>query len=123
MKDGRLSYEKGPDGSFQIDLSELTRVFPDADVERTGTSTRADAPNTHGAEHANGFNALQALVQELKEDKTRLQRELDRAAEERQQLLTMLDRQSEQVRLLTDQRVQPAAQQRPLLARLFGRGG
>src|SRR5947199_5147481 len=32
MKDGRLSYDKGPDGSFHIDLSELVRVFPEANM-------------------------------------------------------------------------------------------
>jgi chromosome segregation ATPase len=121
MKDGRLSYEKGPDGSFQIDLSELVRVFPDADVRRTGAGTRADAPNVHGTEHLNGFNALQALVQELKEDKTRLQRELDRAAEERQQLLAMLERQTEQVKLLTDERQQKERHSPTLWARLWRR--
>jgi hypothetical protein len=104
MKDGRLSYDKGPDGSFHIDLSELVRVFPEANMERTGTGTRADVPNEHATEHANAFNALRVLVQELKEDKVRLQGELDRASEERKQLLAMIDRQTEHVRLLTDQR-------------------
>jgi hypothetical protein len=119
MKDGRLSYEKGADGSFQIDLSELVRVFPDADVGRTRTGTRAGEPNMQGAGHANEFNGLRELVQELKEDKARLQGELDRAAEERKRLLAMLERQTEHVRLLTDQRA--TEPQRSWLTRWFSR--
>jgi len=119
MKDGRLSYEKGADGSFQIDLSELVRVFPDADAERTRAGTRADEPNVHGAGHANEFNGLRELVQELREDKARLQSELDRAAEERKQVLAMLERQTEHVRLLTDQRTTEL--QRSWLTRWFSR--
>ena len=104
IKDGRLSYEKAADGSFQIDLSELARVFPDAVAGRSEEQARASTLSTHEPEHANAYSALHALVQELKEDKTRLQGELDRAAEERKQLLTMLDRQTEHLKLLTDQR-------------------
>lgn len=108
MKDGRLSYDKADDGSFQIDASELLRVFPNANIEG-GTGEHARTGNGTSTEgvSSNEFNALHVLVRELKEDKVRLLAELDRAVQERAQLLAVVDRQSEHVRLLTDQREQP----------------
>jgi hypothetical protein len=125
MKDGRLSYEKAEDGSFKIDASELLRVFPQANIEG-GTGGHARTGNGAGTEggSSNEFNGLHALVRELKEDKTRLLQELDRAAQERAQLLAVIDRQSEHVRLLTDQRSKEEPQTAPrpsLLRRMFGR--
>jgi hypothetical protein len=119
MKDGRLSYDKADDGSFCIDMSELVRVFPDArgalreGHARTGTETGT------AAEFANPFDGLHALVRELKEDKTRLQAELERAAQERAQLLTMLDRQTDHIKLLTDQ--QQAAPRPGFWQRMLGK--
>jgi hypothetical protein len=126
MKDGRLSYQKAEDGSFQIDASELLRVFPQANIEG-GTEGHARTGNSAGTEggSTNEFSALHALVRELKEDKTRLLQELERAAQERAQLLAVIDRQSEHVRLLTDQRPKEELQTAPrssLLRRMFGRG-
>jgi hypothetical protein len=125
MKDGRLSYEKSDDGSFQIDASELLRVFPQANVDG-GTEGHERAGNGMGSERglSNEYSALHALVRELKEDKTRLLSELERAAQERAQLIAVIDRQNEHVRLLTDQRTAPAptAPRPGLWQRLTGRG-
>jgi hypothetical protein len=124
MKDGRLSYEKADDGSFQIDASELHRVFPQANIEGgTGERVRAGNGASHEWASANEHSALHALVRELKEDKARLLSDLDRAAQERAQLLAVIDRQSEHVRLLADQRpAEPPPAPRPgLLRRMFGR--
>jgi hypothetical protein len=103
MKDGRLSYEKADNGSFRIDLSELVRLFPDARIVPGERHARAGTETGTEGEFANAFNGLHALVRELKEDKTRLQAELERAAQERTQLLSMLDRQTDHIKLLTDQ--------------------
>jgi hypothetical protein len=103
MKDGRLSYEKADDGSFRIDLSELVRVFPDARIVPGEGHARAGTETGTNGEFANPFDGLHALVRELKEDKTRLQAELERATQERAQLLSMLDRQTDHIKLLTHQ--------------------
>jgi hypothetical protein len=126
MKDGRLSYEKAEDGSFKIDGSELLRVFPQANLEG-GTQEHVRTGHSAGFEGSSPseYNALHALVRELKEDKTRLLQELERTVQERAQLLAVIDRQSEHVRLLTDQRPKdelPSASRPSLLRRVFGWG-
>ena len=101
LRSGRISGVQGPDGGVRIDPSELLRVYPDAnlkqDVPRTRDVTRNDA---YGGERV----ALRSLIDELKGDKLRLTAELDRAHEEHARLLTLLERSSDQVRLLTDER-------------------
>jgi hypothetical protein len=122
MKDGRLSFEKVDDGSFRIDASELARVFPDARFEQSDGHARVGHANEHDGRTSNEHSALRELVHELRADKMRLQTELDRAADERARLLTMLGQQTEQIKLLTDQRPVPVPPPgRSLVARIFGR--
>jgi hypothetical protein len=119
IKRGRLSVERGDDGSVLIDASELLRLFPKADLERAQVRAPRNAMyvSERGSTHAD-FTALHALIDELKVDKLHLHAQLHHAAderaqlaeerarlsEERTQLLAMLREQAEQVRLLTDQR-------------------
>ena len=86
VREGRLSAERLDDGSLRLDASELLRVYPRADLDR-----RIDGE----------LRALTAHLDELKRDKERLVRELDDAAGERRQLLSMLEAKD---RLLEDKR-------------------
>ncbi len=106
IKRGRLSAERDDDGAVLIDASELVRVFPKADLSRAGERSpdRALLNREHNHEQAPELHVLRMLVEELQADKRRLLSDLDRAAEERSRLLAMFQEQTEQVRLLTDQR-------------------
>ncbi len=121
IRKGKLSAERADDGTIRIDLSELLRVYPQANIERA----REHAPDgslnkaERAPDHAPEVSALRTLVDELQADKRRLLSELDRereermrAAEERARLLSVVEKQSEQVRLLTDQRERTARPRR-----------
>lgn len=108
VRDGRLSAERVEDGSLQIDASELLRVYPSADLERVRIgSTAVTRTRTRDILHADKdrndgeLRALTAHLEELKRDKERLVRDLEVAAKERQQLLSMLEAKD---RLLEDKR-------------------
>jgi excisionase family DNA binding protein len=105
IKDGQLSYERGEGKNVLIDASELLRLYPSANLERSDERSVNDAPNAreHEEAHANAgeIRVLRELVDELRQDKTRLQTELDRAGDERRKLMEMFEAKD---RLLTDQR-------------------
>ena len=121
IKDGQLSYERVDGKNVLIDASELLRVYPQADLQRTDERSANDAPNAreHDETHASSaeIRVLRELVEELRSDKGRLQTELDRAGDERRKLLEMLEVKD---RLLTDQR-EKEHHSPTLLARLFRR--
>jgi ribosomal protein S15P/S13E len=108
VREGRLSAERLDDGSLRIDASELLRVYPRADLDRarrggdgvtrTGTS---DAQRALKGRIDGELRALTEHLDELKRDKERLVRELEAAAAERRQLLSMLEAKD---RLLEDKR-------------------
>ena len=97
-------------------------MFPRADLSRAHEPLHDDAVNRDEREGDSAYAAelapLRAHLTELQEDKRQLSAEIDRAAGERAQLLTMLARkdevlqekdrmlaaQADQVRLLTDER-------------------
>jgi hypothetical protein len=117
IKDGRLSAEQ-VDGEVRIDASELLRVFPEADLSRA--DARGTNRSARRSEHAREPSAeTKILIDELMADKRRQATELERAAAERSQLLSLLSQkdetikekdrqlaqQMETVRLITDQRM------------------
>jgi excisionase family DNA binding protein len=119
IKNGRLSAEKLDDGSVRVEASELLRVWPDADLDRarnTGNSAKPLPGNSHGdsgnSTSNDGDNAvLQALLDEIRQDRDRLRAELDKERQERERLVRVIEEQAvavrsqgEQIRLLTDQR-------------------
>jgi hypothetical protein len=108
VRRGRLSAERMNDGSVRIDASELLRVYPQADLARVAngsdnrTGARSRDERTVAGDAAHGeLDALRAFIDELKRDKERLQRELEAAADERVRLLTMLEEERHEVKLLT----------------------
>jgi excisionase family DNA binding protein len=122
LKEGELSYERGEGKNVLIDASELVRLYPHAVLERADERSVNDAANTREQEDAPAntgeIRALRELVTELRQDKARLQAELDREAGDRRKLLEMLEAKD---RFLTDQREHAAERKSSLLARLLGR--
>jgi excisionase family DNA binding protein len=115
IKGGKLSAEKLEDSSVRIDASELLRVWPEADLKRSRNSSnivKHGNGNSHGdTGNSGGNSALQALLDEVRQDRDRLRRDLDKEREERQQLVRVIEQQAaavvqqgEQIKLLTDQR-------------------
>jgi excisionase family DNA binding protein len=108
IKGGKISAEKLEDGSVRIDASELLRVWPEANLKRA----RNSGGNSHGdTGNSGGNSAERALLDEIRQERDRLRRDLDREREERQQLMRVIEEQAaavrsqgEQIKLLTDQR-------------------
>lgn len=138
LKSGKLSGERLDDGTVVIDPSELLRLYPAADLKQskaTGNSRDRDVPGV--TVKRNDPSVLQDLVAELRQQRDRLQADLDRersdrtaereaAADERTRLLRVVEQQAEQMKLLTDQRAEDekrrADAERPgLWSRIFGR--
>jgi hypothetical protein len=90
IKDGKLSAHRRDDGVFEIDASELHRVFPqNTKVVETGTDT----------EHLLLQQKIEFLERELtiKDDFVReLSRRLDSETEERKRLTLLLTHEPEQ---------------------------
>jgi excisionase family DNA binding protein len=133
IKSGRLSAEKLDDGSVRVEASELLRVWPDADLDRTRNTRNGEKPcngNSHGdtgnSTGNDGGNAvLQALLDEIRQDRDRLRAELGKERQERERLVRVIEGQAaavrsqgEQIKLLADQREQV---RQPWWRRLIGR--
>jgi hypothetical protein len=110
MKDGRLSFAVGPDGTRLIDPAELERVYSIKTQRNGATDAPPVASNTlqHPsvvaqleAERSKAAG-LEALVAAHEDTIADLRRRLDRSEEERRHAQT----------LLTDQRAQRPTQQR-----------
>ena len=103
MKAGRLSYSLSDGGERLLDTSELTRLFP---LKSDDDGLRNDAPaerrnDTQAADLRERLAFMQQRIDALEADKADLRAERDR-------LLSVIETQAQQVKLLTDQR--PAAQ-------------
>ena len=103
MKAGRLSYSLGDSGERLLDTSELTRLFPlKSDDDGLRNHAAAEQRNdTQAADLRERLLFMQQRIDALEADKTDLRAERDR-------LLSVIETQAQQVKLLSDQR--PAAQ-------------
>ena len=125
LESGRLSATKDDRGQWLIDPAELERVYgsllsPDADEE-------ADGQDAYAMQVA-ALTREVALLREMLDHERRTARETlehERRSfeQERSFLRGMLERQTEQVKLLTDERQQKERHSPTLLSRLFGRRG
>jgi hypothetical protein len=96
IKDGRLSANKSSSGGYEIDASELHRVFPiPVEVQLSGpvSNTSGDQTNT-----LTDADLLSLKVEMLRE-------QLDTAHETVADLRKRLDKAEDRVTALTDQRV------------------
>ena len=95
IKSGRMSGSQDTSGNYQIETSELLRVFP-----ATVHGTPDDAPRTtqrNGAEQAE-LEGLRALAEERQRTIDDLRRRLDQEGEERRKLMAVLTDQREKRR-------------------------
>ena len=123
IEKGHLSASRHEFGQYLIDPAELERVYgtlrtPDA---RNG-SEHHDAPASDDA-HQRELELLREMLEQERNAHARTRADHDRERrsfdEERTFLRGMLEKQTEQVRLLTDQRERESARSPSLLARLF----
>lgn len=111
IKDGRLSAEKTPSSGYQIDASELLRVFPFS----TGDQSPVPASNTHET-HATTLKDADLLSLKV----TMLEQQLEREQETVSDLRKRLDRSEDRLTALTVQQDSPAAT-KSWFNRLLGR--
>jgi predicted RNase H-like nuclease (RuvC/YqgF family) len=128
IKSGKLSASRRDDESYDIDPSELHRVFPPVSV------LEAKNDNKLRDDITNDISLLQAELK-IRDEKIALieaerQREREQLTEQIDDLRRRLDGESEERRkltaILTDQRQLPAAEPQRrlgLLGRLFGKRG
>ncbi len=139
IKSGKISADKRPDGSYQIDASELFRVYDRVPQETretgsTGTLRNDQKPGETPIE----TGGLQAEVNRLREVLATLnmerERERSQLSDQIEDLRRRLDGETEErrvlTRILTDQRTQPPepptappADSRGFFGRLFGKTG
>jgi excisionase family DNA binding protein len=123
IEKGRLSATRDDVGRFLIDPAELERVFGpllSAEVrndDRTNDK-HEDARDVHDLALARELELVREMLERERTERGREQRSWE---EERNFLRGMLERQTEQVKLLTDERQQKERHSPTLLSRLFRR--
>jgi excisionase family DNA binding protein len=136
IEKGHVSATRDEFGHYLIDPAELERVYgalrnPDAaDDDARDDADQRDASERDGAASMREIELLREMLTEARavHERTRSDHERERRTweEERAFLRSMLERNSEQIKLLTDQRDErervTARPRLPLLARMFGRG-
>ena len=94
IKDGRLSAPKDSNGRYEIDPSELHRVFPvttSDQSEKPQVTTTNEQENRLEIERLRAeLKAAQTLTDNMSETVADLRKRLDREGEERRQLTAML---------------------------------
>ena len=115
-KSGRLSAERsGKD--FLIEVSELTRVFPVKPAHPVATKPDETLPPVAAETTETGLVAeLKRQIERLEKQVGSLEGDKSDLRQERDRLLSLIESQAEQVKLLTDQRPQAG-----WFARLFRR--
>jgi hypothetical protein len=101
-KGGRLSATRTDTGDYLIDLAELERVYGTLRLPQPTSSLQIDALQPDAS--PNETNALQREVELLREQVRMLVADKDDLRAERDRLLGVLERQTDQVKLLTDER-------------------
>ena len=105
MKAGRLSYSLSDSGERLLDTSELNRLFPvKSDDDALRNDAQAEPRNdAQAADLRARLTLMQQRIDVLEADKADLRSERDR-------LLSVIETQAQQVKLLTDRR--PARQRK-----------
>lgn len=138
---GKVSGERDQDGRWWFDLSELRRAYGEPESgtgSGNGSGNReVNSPTPPGLQSETPVSdaliaELRERIEELRADKADLRQRLDErervGRETENRLLSVIEKQAEQVKLLTDQRVQEpqitAAPEPPkrrgLMTRLLG---
>jgi excisionase family DNA binding protein len=94
IKEGRLSAPRDERGRYEIDPSELHRVFPPATPDQSAEpplTTKGDYENRIEMERLRAeLKAATSLAESMAETVTDLRQRLDREGEERRQLTAIL---------------------------------
>lgn len=116
MKAGRLSYSLSDSGERLLDTSELNRLFPvKSDDDALRNDAQAERRNdAQAADLRARLTLMQQRIDVLEADKADLRSERDR-------LLSVIETQAQQVKLLTDQRPAHAEARRGFWRRVFGK--
>jgi excisionase family DNA binding protein len=118
IEEGRLSASRDDRKRYLIDPAELERVYGSLRSPDEHSDERSDAVPQSASADAMRAAGLMREVELLREMLDRDRRSFD---EERTFLRGMLERQTEQVKRLTDERQQKERHSPTLLARLFRR--
>jgi len=122
LKSGEISAVKNERGLTVFDEAELARAFPDDFTKNTLNNTGNAATNTpQQAANSNEQAVLTALLAAEKEKSALLAESVEDLRRERDRLLGVVESQTEQVRLLTDQREKAQAVMVAAPARSFWR--
>ncbi len=115
IRNGRLSAKKDEKGRYQIDLSELFRVYP-VTVSEPGTKTGTDPPPTTAetALFRQKTELLERIIENLEEERDDLRRRLDDEAAERRRLTLMITHQPQRQDQAPARDDQPQAWPTPL---------
>src|SRR3954451_10464872 len=114
---GKLSATKSEVGHYLIDPAELERVYG---ALRNATSHPDNEPQDAQPDDDAHTREIALLREMLERERTSYDRERQQWNEERTFLRSLVDRHTDQIKLLTDQRERADAQ-RSWLARLLGR--
>lgn len=101
IKDGRLSAQRGKDGAYEIDPSELSRAFPGT---HTGTPSTEPMPEPHGT----GREVLEVKVEMLEAQIDRDREAMEDARATIEDLRKRLDRAEERTYALTHEGAEKA---------------
>jgi predicted RNase H-like nuclease (RuvC/YqgF family) len=123
LKSGRLSAEKDEKGRYQIDPSELFRVFPKTSPNEQAEPTTNKQKNSPNNGLGQELEALRSQVQSLTIEREREREQLtDQIADLRRRLDTEGEERRKLTAMLTDQRATTKPERRGFFARLMGQG-
>ncbi|MEI7993721.1 MAG: hypothetical protein WCH01_02335 [Methylococcaceae bacterium] len=120
IKNGKISATPKDNGSYEIDPSELHRVYPavSCNSSRNGSIEHIETLRTDSEARAikAEVDGLREQIELLKNERNDLRRRLDQESEERRKLTMMLTHQPEKQQPEPEQKVESL-----LLKKLFGR--
>jgi hypothetical protein len=133
IESGKLSATKNEHGRYLVDPAELERVYgtlrtPALQINAVPEDAQAmqSAALARELELTREMLTQERVLREREQasferERSSFDRERHTWEEERTFLRGMLERHTEQIKLLTDQRERAEQERRPLLARMFGR--
>ena len=128
IKNGKISALYKDDGSYEIDPSELHRVYPpvssnsnrNSQIEQSGTPETGNEIKAIKAE----VDGLHEQIELLKDERNDLRRRLDAESEERRKLTMLLTHQKEkEPEKPKEPEAPPEPKQSRLFEKLFGKRG
>lgn len=115
IKKGTISGQKNDQGQWEVDASELFRVYKP--VNTVSAEKLVEVSDSKPIDNS----GLQEQINLLREQVSDLREQLSRAHEDKDKILKMMDEQISTMRLLSDQRAEKTVEEgKGLWKRLFG---